>query len=141
MVKLKVGVSDGASVFVIESYVGYLQFVSVLSELSAFRKQISGGICDIRFGAFGPEYGGGAFEMRLHFAERSRLYITCRLQGDYGEFSVSKVASQAVLYLRSQPVLLDNFIDELKELSENRRLDATLLGVLPWQRAETTSWS
>lgn len=134
MVELKIDVCDGTSTFSTKVYVGHSQLEGVLADLTEFRTGIYGGICDVRLGAFGPEYASGAVDMRLHFYDRARLYVTCKMEGDYREFSLNKVASRAVLYLRSEPVLLDNFIDELRELAAHGRFEATLEAVLPWQR-------
>ncbi len=131
MVELKIDVADGASAFCIKAYVANAQLEAALVDLKELQKSIKGGICDLRFGAFGPEYASGAFEMRLHFANRGALYITCRLESDYRDFSVNKVASHAQMYLRSEPALLDNFVEELRGVIAKERFDATLQGFRP----------
>ena len=57
---------------------------------------------------------------------RSFRYITCRQQSDFDEFTLTKVASEATLYLRTEPVLLDRFIEELSGVSTGKRDDAYL---------------
>ena len=126
MVELKIEVSDGSSLFFTKVYVGYATLAEASSALAAFRDQIYGGIYDLLFGEFGPEYASGAFAARLHFARPGKLYITCKMESEYAEFSVNKVASQATLFLRSEPILLDNFIAEMKALNDGTREDASL---------------
>jgi hypothetical protein len=48
------------------------------------------------------------------------------MESEFQEFSVNKVASEATLYLRTEPVLLDNFIGELRLLNAKKRDDAKL---------------
>ena len=91
----------------------------MLSDLEKFKDQVHGGILDICFGEFGPEFANGAFHGRLHFANPSRLYITCRLESEFREFTVNKVASNATLYLKTEPALLDNFIAEFRSIKAN----------------------
>jgi hypothetical protein len=128
-VELKVDVSDGTSFFSTKVYVAHKMLVNVLSDLENFKNQVNGGIVDIRFGEFGPEYANGAFHGRLHFAKTNRLYITCRIESDFQEFSINKVAPKATLYLKTEPVLLDNFIAEFRSLKTNNRVEATLQAV------------
>jgi hypothetical protein len=127
--ELKVDVSDGTSFFSTKVYVGNTKLADVISDLEKFKDKVHGGILDISFGDFGPEYANGAFHGRLHFAKPSRLYITCRLESEFREFSVNKVASQATMHLRVEPVLLDNFIVELAAMVANNRDEATLEAV------------
>ena len=94
--------------------------------LGVFKDHVHGGLLDIRFGEFGPEYASGAFHARLHFHKPGRLYITSKQQSKFGEFSVTKVASKATLYLKTEPALLDNFIGELRSLEAKKREEAHL---------------
>jgi hypothetical protein len=127
--EVNIEVSDGTSMFSNRVYVGNDRFAEVIPYLEAFSKAIHGGILDIELGKFGPEYASGAFHARLHFAQPGKLYITCRLQSEFKKFSKDEVASEATLYLRSEPALLDNFIAELKSLNANIRDDANLEGI------------
>ena len=129
MIELKIDVSDGTSFFSTKVYVGYPSLDKTITDLDAFRLQIHGGLLDIEFGGFGQEYASGAFHARLHFPRPGNLFITCKIESKYKEFSINKVASQATLYLKTEPVLLDNFISELKALKSEMRDDATLEGV------------
>ena len=80
-----------------------------------------GGIYDIRLGSFGPEYASGTFHARLHFQKLSKIHITVKAQSGFEEFGMKHVASEATLYLVSEPIPLDNFITELKALSAELR--------------------
>jgi hypothetical protein len=126
VIELKVDVSDGISSFSNRVYVGYSELADVVARLDVFKSHIHGGLLDIRFGEFGPEYANGAFHARLHFPKPGRLFISSKQQSGFGEFSVTKVASEATLYLKTEPALLDNFIDELRGLNAKRRQDAHL---------------
>jgi hypothetical protein len=126
MIELRIDVSDGTSQFSNRVYVGYSEFSDTISRLDTFKDHVHGGLFDMRFGEFGPEYASGAFHARFHFPKPGKLYITCRQESDFDEFSIKKVASKATLYLKTEPVLLDNFIAELKALDAKRREDAHL---------------
>jgi len=126
VVELRIDVSDGNSFFSNQVYVGYSTLADVVAELEVFKDQVYGGVLDMRFGEFGPEYAKGAFHARLHFAKPGKLYITCKQQSEFEDFSVMKVASEATLYLRTEPALLDNFIAELRSLHAEQREEAYL---------------
>jgi hypothetical protein len=87
---------------------------------------VHGGIYDIAFGSFGPEYAGGAFHARLHFQPLGKILVTVRGESDFREFGMKTVASAATLFIWTEPVLLDNFISELKSLASGKRDDAHL---------------
>ena len=97
--------------------------------LSFILTHVHGGLFDIRMGEFGPEYASGAFHARLHFQKSGKINITCKLQSDFKEFSGTKVASEALLYLVTQPALLDKFIDELTALSAGKQDEAVMYAV------------
>src|SRR5687767_10661808 len=97
-IELKVEVSDGRSSFVNAVYVGHAQLARAVSELGAFKDQVHGGLLDLRFGEFGPEYASGAFHGRFHFPRPGRLYVSCEQESDFAEFSKKTVASRATLY-------------------------------------------
>lgn len=126
MIELRIEVSDGCSLFSTKVYVGHETLASAVTALAKFKDQVHGGLYDILFGEFGPEYASGAFSARLHFARPGKLYVTCKMESPFADFALNKVASQATLYLRTEPVLLDNFIAELKALDAKKRDDATL---------------
>ncbi len=126
MVELKIDSTDGASLFSNKIYVGHQAIDELISKLNIFKKQIYGGIFDVEFGAFGPEYASGAFHARLHFQDRGKIYVTIHAQSDFENFGIKKVASEATLYVVSEPALLDNFIAELSALKAGERNDATL---------------
>jgi len=126
MVELKIDVSDGVSAFSNKIYVGYSDFADNVSRLDAFKDHVHGGLVDIRFGEFGPEYASGALHARFHFPKPGRLYITCHQESGFEDFAIKKVASEATLYLKTEPALLDNFISQLKALDARKREDAYL---------------
>jgi hypothetical protein len=126
MVELRIDVSDGSSLFSNQVYVGYSMLADVVAELDVFKDRIYGGVLDIRLGEFGPEYANGALHARLHFTKPGRLYITCKQQSEFNDFSLTKVASEATLYLKTEPALLDNFINELKSLHTGQSEEANL---------------
>jgi len=126
MIELRIDVSDGTSLFSNQVYVGYSDFTDALSRLDRFKDHIHGGLLDMRFGEFGPEYANGAFHARFHFPKPGKLYITCKQQSDFQGFSLKNVASEATLYLKTEPVLLDNFLEQMKALDAGKREDAYL---------------
>ena len=126
MVELQVDVSDGASLFSNRIYVGHSTFAQIINDLEEFKDKIYGGLLDIRLGEFGPEYANGALHARLHFPNPGKLFITSKQQSAFEDFSVGKVASEATLYLKSEPALLDNFIGEMKGLKASLRDEAYL---------------
>ena len=124
LVELKIEVSDGTSLFSNRVYIGHQSLPSLVSDLTIFREHIYGGLLDVRFGEFGPEYAYGAFHARLHFPQPGKLFITCKMESTYENFSIKHVASEATLYLKTEPILLDNFIAELKLLNSGEHEDA-----------------
>lgn len=97
-VELKVDLFDGDSPFSNKVYVGHQAVKDLIAELNVFR----------------------------HFHEHSKIHITVKAQSGFEEFGMKNVASQATLYLISEPVLLDSFIAELKSLSAGSRAEAKL---------------
>ena len=124
VIELEIDVSDGASSFSNHAYVGHAQLATAVAQLDAFREAVYGGIIDLRFGEFGPEYASGAFHGRFYFPQPGRLFITSRQESDFVEFGMKTVASRATLYLQSQPAPLDRFVNELNGLSTSLRDDA-----------------
>ena len=126
MVELEICVSDGTSKFSNKVYVGYSDLDEAVQKLDVFKKHVHGGLIDIRFGEFGPEWASGAFHARFHFPKPGKLFITCKLQSEFSDFSNKNVASEATLFIQTQVGLLDNFIRELKSLNAGNRNDAHL---------------
>jgi hypothetical protein len=126
MVELKIDVSDGTSVFSTKVYVGYDPLAQAVTNLDVFKTHVHGGLLDLRFGEFGPEWASGAFHARFHFAKPGRLFITCKLQSEFLDFGKKNVASESTLFLQTEPALLDNFIAELKSLDAKRSDEAHL---------------
>jgi hypothetical protein len=126
VVELAVKVRDDASSFTTNVYVGHQQLKSVVEDLEGFRTKVHGGLYDLTLGGFGPEYANGAFHARFHFRSPGRLYVSTRQESDFTEFAVRSVASEAKLYLVTEPILLDNFISELACLASESAEQATL---------------
>ncbi len=125
MVELAITVCDGHSSFQNTVYVGNHYFRETVDELDGFRLRVHGGIYDLKLGAFGPEYGNGAFSARFHF-HSGKLYVSTHQESEFFEFSKNKVASKARLYLRAEPAALDNFIKSWKTLSRSSAQEAVL---------------
>jgi hypothetical protein len=117
IIELKIITDDGNSRFSNNVYVNHTEVQDLIKDLGIFKNQIYGGLFDINFGRFGPEWGYGAFHARLHFQERGKIYISIRMQSDFFDFGKKSIANEAFLYLISEPALLDNFINELRSLN------------------------
>jgi hypothetical protein len=129
VVELQIDVSDGVSSFSNRVYVPHAHLGDTVSNLDAFREHLHGGLLDVRFGEFGPEYANGAFRGRFHFLQPGRLYISCQQEAEYMQFGKKTVASCATIYLQSEPALLDRFVSELRGLAPRERDDASLEAV------------
>ena len=127
VVEFEITAADGSSLFCVKVYAGH-ENLKMLADLDRFKDQVYGGIYDMKFGEFGPEYANGAFQARLHFHPdgRGHLSITVRAESEWRPFSKTDVASRATLYLKSEPTLLDRFIGELRGLMSGTRENATL---------------
>ena len=125
VIQLRIESCDGKSLFSNEVYADH-DLNGVVEGLSTFKHQVQGGIYDVALGSFGPEYAGGAFHARLHFQPRGKILVTVRGQSDFEEFGIKTVATEATLYLRTEPALLDNFVAELDALRSGKREDAHL---------------
>jgi hypothetical protein len=128
VIELEIKTSNGSSLFTNTVYISYATLEKTVSELDKFKTQIYGGIYDIEFGTFGPEYANGAFQARLHFAIRNsgKIYISVKAETDFEEFANKKISERVELYLKTEPSLLDNFINEMKSLNSNISKDAEL---------------
>jgi hypothetical protein len=114
--EFKITVCNGYSVFTNKVYTSLNEIEQLIQKLQVFRNHLHGGLRDIVFGQFGREFANGAFSARLHFRNPSTLYISTHQQSDYFEFKGREEASECKMYLSSEPILLDNFIQELKIL-------------------------
>lgn len=128
VVEFKVTTSDGSSQICVNVYAGHGTFESLIADLERFKGQVHGGIYDLELGKFGPEYAKGAFEARLHFHPPGRGYlcVTVNAESEWYPFSKMEVASRATLHLKSEPALLDRFINELRSIGSGRNEKATL---------------
>jgi hypothetical protein len=109
-------------------YIGCKQLEVLINELSQYRDHIPSEIYEIKLGEFGSEYSNGGFLARLHFKSPGTLFISTHQQSEFEEILNYKVISEAKMYIVTEPILLDNFILELKELNSGASKEATLEG-------------
>jgi hypothetical protein len=131
MVELRIEIYDGNSSFVNRIYVGHRQLQGAVDGLRAFKDQIHGGLFHLRFGEFGPEYAAGALEARLQFRKRGKLLVQVSAQSAFERFEDQELASEAKLWLVTEPALLDTFIDALRAMTEGCSEHAALEAI-PW---------
>lgn len=117
VIQFKITVCNGNSVFCNKVYVAIDALGKLIKDLDVFRNHYYGGLYDVQFGSFGREYASGAFSARLHFPKPGKLFITTHQQSGFFEFNGRDEASECKMYLSTEPVLLDNFIQELKILN------------------------
>jgi hypothetical protein len=55
--------------------------------------------------------------------------VTCKQEAELVEFGNKQVASKATLYVKSEPVLLDRFIEEMVALVARTSAEAELEGI------------
>ncbi len=125
--EFKISVCNGHSVFCNKAYTSIDELGRLVKSLEVFRNHLYGGLLDIVFGGFGREYANGAFSARLHFFKPSTLYISTHQQSEFFKFKGQKEASECKMYLSTEPVLLDNFIQELKNLDSGMSEEAKLV--------------
>ena len=140
MVELTISISDGTSLFQCNVYVGNQTLAETVNDLDVFKDQMYGGLYDLRFGEFGPEYANGAFHARFefHHSGHGKLSITAKAESDWDDFTHTKVASNATLYLMTEPVLFDNWLNELNDLKNGSSIEA-VLECIQWQRSTRRS--
>ena len=126
VLKLEVTSCDGESFFRAETYAGDSELKELIKGLTVFRNHLYGGLYNIRLGEFGSEYAGGGFEARLHFQIPGTLFITVRAESEWRPFKKAEVASHATLYMKTEPVLLENFIEDLGKLDRGETNEASL---------------
>lgn len=117
IIELTVEVSDGRSSFLNEIYVPTSWPEEAAASLQVFRTQIYGGLHDMELGKSGPKYASGAFSARLHFQVPEILYISTYQQAEHVKYKTREEAAEARFFLKTEPVLLDRFIEELKSMS------------------------
>jgi hypothetical protein len=129
VVELRISVSDGVSEFTNQVYVAHSILAKTVEDLDAFKSHLHGGLLDIRFGEFGPEWANGAFHGRFKLLSPGRMYVTARQETDYTDFGNNKVASTATMHVASEPGLLDRFISELGKVASKDHDEAHLEGI------------
>lgn len=126
MVALRVEICDGSSLFANQIYVGHQQLADNIAGLNTFKDHIYGGLFNLRFGEFGPEYASGALDVRLHFRKHGKILARVSAQSEFSRFEDQDLASEVTLHLMSEPALLDSFILALRALSEGSTDQAEL---------------
>lgn len=114
--KLVFEVCDGISRFSNEAYVSRGWGKESADALRQFGRQIHGGLFDLNAGQDGAEFAGGSFRARFHWHRPDQLLISTHQQGDFFLFKGSKSATEARMYLRTEPALLDRFVADLPAL-------------------------
>lgn len=128
MVELTIEIGDGSAVFSNQIYVGHKQLRDAVEGLHAFKDHVYGGIFNLRFGEFGPEYGSGAFDARLQFRQRGKIWLRVSAQSQFERFDGKDFASEATLYLITETALFDQFVRDFRAMSvgdgEQAKLEA-----------------
>ncbi|MDQ1815987.1 hypothetical protein RBA41_22065 [Massilia sp. CCM 9210] len=132
MSQLTISSCDGASRFSHEVYVGHEQLRNAVRGLDAFKDDVYGGMYDLRFGTFGPDFAAGAFHARFQFDQHADLLITVHAQSRFVEFPINQVASEITLYLTALPSQLDDFVRALRAVSDGHADSATLDAAGPY---------
>lgn len=127
--ELRAELCDGNSLFVTPVSVGQQQLADTVSELEKFKHHIHGGLFNLRWGEFGPEYANGALDIRMHFRKRGKLLMQILAQSEFSHFEGRDLASDVTLYIVSEPALLDNFIEQLRLMSTGSTERAELEGI------------
>ena len=109
-------VCDGASVFTNEAYASLDWGATAAAALRTFGRQIHGGLFNLEAGEGGLEYASGSFRARFHYYKPNQLLISTIQEGDFFRFKGSQVAPTAIMFLRTEPSLLDQFIATLPAL-------------------------
>ncbi len=128
MIEVVFSFADGQSIFATKIYVGHETLKETVEGLNRFKPQVHGGIYDLEWGVFGPEFASGAARIRFHFYHNARLCISGLVESEFTEFGLKKVASRGELYFYSEPALLDNFIEEMRSLSKGVTDSVSLAG-------------
>jgi len=129
MLELRVQICDGRSIFVNQIYVGHRHLAETVLGLDRFKDQVHGGLFNLRFGEFGPEYASGALDIRMHFRKQGKVLLRVLAESEFSNFDGREIASDATLYLLSEPALLDNFVAAIRMLSNGRKEEAELEAV------------
>ena len=126
LIELRVVVSNQASVFTNTVYTSRAVLLQQADALRLFQHQVHGGLCDLLLGEFGPEYANGGLRARLHFRSPGALFVSTHQQAEHEEFSCGQVAAEARMFLRSEPGLLNAFIQQFQSLAAGEADEAML---------------
>jgi hypothetical protein len=118
MVTLRIEARDAVASLENEIHVGHGDLRDTVTGLQAFREQVHGGTYTLRFGTFGPGWASGAFEARLQFRPRGKIFARVSVQSEFRRFQDIEFASEAVLHLLTEPALLDDFTAGLEAIRD-----------------------
>ena len=129
--ELAMSACDGRSIFCTNLYAGVIELQTISNELRQFSPGIYGGLYDLRIGEFGPEYASGALMVRFAFDQTGsgKIFLTVSVESEWFETPQTKVASNARLYLKSEAILLNQFISEFSQLASGNGKIAQLEGI------------
>ena len=119
-------VCDSSSLFTSEAYVSLDWGTAAAAGLRTFGRHVHGGLYNLEAGDGGPEYASGAFRARFHYFTPTQLLISTVQQGEFFPFKNGAVATEAKMFLRTEPALLDRFIAALPALNRPSPWEAVL---------------
>lgn len=112
VIELQIKVNDGRSSFINTTYTCPSEMQETLVELRCFKENICSADITLKFGTVGPEFANGAFQAIINGHPSGKIYISTYQQSNHFEFLNENVASEARLFLRTEPALLDSFVAE-----------------------------
>ena len=128
MWELRLQVHDGQNSFTTDIYIGHQDKEAWILQLKRFSTQVHGGLLNLQFGMFGPEYGGGAMQLRFHFLAHKKIHLSVHGQSVFFEFGKNNVARESKLYLLVEPAQLDQFIRALEDFDPTKHGKIQLSG-------------
>lgn len=126
--ELEITTNSGDFQFCIQVYVSHEELGELVHGLARFKADVQSGTFVISFGRFTPECASGAYRAELSFLKEGRgyLYISVDAQSAWSNFVTKQVASRAETHLKSEPVLLDAFVEDLRKVSGGSAEEAFL---------------
>ncbi|WP_143167379.1 hypothetical protein [Massilia sp. CF038] len=122
--ELFVTACDGLSTFAVEMYATPRQLITHVEGLARILA-MGGGIYDLQVGRFGPEFAGGAVQIRFH-VRGDVLFLGIHMQARHFEFGRFSVAPEGKLYVKAGLSALKHFVEEFRGLVDASRETATL---------------
>lgn len=119
--EIDVAVATEHASFQTRLYVTRAQVRALASALRAWRLSGEG-----PHASWGGSEGRGAVDMRFGFEPPGRVAIALRLQRRSVRTGFGVMADRVELYVVSEPILIDDFADQLMEMAEWRNCSAEL---------------